>query len=618
MSRSDPSLPSLSAADTAFAKLIREVTVDNENRTHQNETQSDEEKDALPTPPANLPERFPPNFWDPYQAVPEPEANAVTSEFEAAFKYKSVSPSPIVGDNSNQDWLTDNLVQQQREHMRELYSNLDEQTVDAQVRKFMDELTELGEPPVYEDSFAALATENTEKLPLGALAAGLDDEVGELGDFAVNNALFDEFAQLLQSKPGDVDVDDLSGRVGPRVFDNEWAAIEKQVDDEIAGKLDLVSHAQDTKQAIEELLEENVESYQAEGGTNNEIRHEFNDGDPAETSYVFEEENEFAEHQPAEALNMVERLLLEAAPERVIDALEVALKPAPGRQELSDEKRAYTWYTLGIVYAEQGDSYHAVQCLQMVVNLARIHSELELKDSKHPLRLAARASVELAILYGGGMNTRLALSHIQRWLSLANEVWNETGEMMDDGALLNEDNELELTDALRQRVRKVLERHTGDADALKAASFLHTLARDNERALDALHGVADVCPKDALVWTRLAEVIGVSDDGLRARRKVVDLRPADPRAWALVGLAYTEMESHDKAAPYLLRALMMDEKLREEAEDKGNPSRRKVGKDVIDDSWSTVGLCARRLGYDELSGAAERREIEPFRAYFNF
>lgn len=598
------------SGDTAVDNIIRELTEDNTQNEKQLNTET---ADKLPGTPPNLPERFPPNFYDPYQSVPAPEANAVTSEFEAAFKYEPVSFSPIRAQSGDQDWLADELVREQRESMRKLYPDLDDKAVDNEVLKFMDGLAKLGEPPVYEDLFATLATGNS----VGVLAAGLDDDVGELGDFAANPDLFNEFAELLVPKEDNVKITVGPSTIGPRIFEEEWATLDREAEESVSEQLDLVTAAADLKQTVEEVLDETdeFEQIQESRTSDSDVRYELSGEDPVNRSYEFAKENSFLRHQAEEALSMAKTLIVEAPPERLIDALEAALNPGPGRDELSDEKRALAWFNLGVVHAEQGDVYRATQCFQLVVNLSRVNADLELKDSKHPLRLAATASVELAILYGvgGGMNTRLALSHVRRWLALASEVRGEGVEMSEDN--VDVDDELGITDSLRQSVRKFLEKNTGDADALKAASLLHTLARDEERAMDALYGVVDASSKDALAWTRLAERIGYTEDGVRARRKVVDLRPNDLRAWALVGVTYGEMEMWDKAAPYLLRALVMDKKLSDEVE---RTRKRNTNLKVVQNAWSSLGICARRLGLDELCGAAERREIEPFRAYFNF
>ena len=301
------------------------------------------------------------------------------------------------------------------------------------------------------------------------------------------------------------------------------------------------------------------------GYTFDQVRHRY-------PPYKFIENNKYLINAPQDPAYIEELYNIDSSMNESIKALEAAV-------QLTND--AHSWYSLGIRHYENEHDMDAIYALRKCVE-------------REPL-LDAYAT--LAVVYTNE-NFRLdAFDAITKWLDLKEEYKETTG-------IATTTNRID--DQLYERMIACLVQHPNDGELQMMMGVLCHLRNDLPRAVDCFKAALVIKPDDHKLWNKLGATFANQQQTELARDayfKALELHPTFIRARYNLAIACISENNYKEAIEHVLQSLKI---------------QQLESQPTSDSLWSTLKMAALMLDRPDLGAKCDEKELDAFKAEFDF
>eukprot|EP00038_Savillea_parva_P031413 m.86169 g.86169 ORF g.86169 m.86169 type:complete len:698 (+) comp9658_c1_seq1:174-2267(+) len=318
---------------------------------------------------------------------------------------------------------------------------------------------------------------------------------------------------------------------------------------------------------------------------------------PPPSEYVFEEHNPFLA-EPAtydEALQNAKEALYAGALSTAILWAEAAVQ--------KDKARADGWEVLGQYQAENEQEVQAITALQSCVRA-------------DPARSAAHLA--LAVSFTNEMRFVETYSSLEDAL-MSNPVYAKLPGLAELAATPVEP---KASGYMPQADRhaKVLSMYLKaaqlapagfDADVQVGLGVLFNVSNEYSKAVDCFRAALQSRPDDAALWNKLGATLANgnrSAEAVDAYARALELQPGYIRARYNLGISCINLKVYKDAAEHFLAALKMQQLATQDS------SRRNMSETI----WNSLRMTLLMSNNDELGELCRARDLEPFKAHFDF
>uniref|UniRef100_A0A7S2WQH7 Peroxin-5 n=2 Tax=Mucochytrium quahogii TaxID=96639 RepID=A0A7S2WQH7_9STRA len=244
-----------------------------------------------------------------------------------------------------------------------------------------------------------------------------------------------------------------------------------------------------------------------------------------------------------------------------------------------DGTHADAWRMLGVAHQENDQDPKAISCLERAVENDAYHLD---------------ALLGLGVSYVNELDQEKALKNLKAWvvnnpnfhgLEVSHDPYGD-GSLMDD---------------VMQLMLKAAEWAPNDADVQEVLGVLYNVSRDYNSAVVSFKKALSTKPDDYSLWNKLGATLANgqrSDEALPSYHRALELKPRYARGWLNLGISHSNLGNYKEAARCYLKALDL------------NPEAVHI--------WSYLRICFTCMERFDLIAASDKRDLDAFRAEFNF
>jgi len=244
-----------------------------------------------------------------------------------------------------------------------------------------------------------------------------------------------------------------------------------------------------------------------------------------------------------------------------------------------DATHADAWRMLGVAHQENDQDPKAIACLERAVENDAYHLD---------------ALLGLGVSYVNELDQERALKNLKAWVvnNPSFQGLEVTEDMYGDGSLM---------DDVMQLMLKAAEWAPNDPEVQQVLGVLFNVSRDFGSAVTAFRKALNARPDDYSLWNKLGATLANgqrSEEALPAYHRALELKPRYARGWLNLGISHSNLGNYSEAARCYLKALDL------------NPNAVHI--------WSYLRICFTCMERFDLIAAADKRNLDAFRAEFNF
>jgi len=318
---------------------------------------------------------------------------------------------------------------------------------------------------------------------------------------------------------------------------------------------------------------------------------------PPPAEYVFEEHNPFLA-EPAsydEALHNAKEALHAGALSTAILWAEAAVQ--------KDRARSDGWEVLGLYQAVNEQENQAIRALQACVRIdpARSAAHLALSVSyTNELRFEETYNSLEAALMSNPVYAKLP--------GLA-ELAATPATAKSSGYIPQSDRHAKVLSMFLKAAQ--LAPSGFDADVQVGLGVLFNISNEFSKAVDCFTAALQSRPDDAALWNKLGATLANgnrSAEAVDAYARALELQPGYIRARYNLGIACINLKVYKDAAEHFLAALKMQQLATQDS------SRRNMSETI----WNSLRMTLLMANSDDLAELCRARDLEPFKAHFDF
>lgn len=244
-----------------------------------------------------------------------------------------------------------------------------------------------------------------------------------------------------------------------------------------------------------------------------------------------------------------------------------------------DGTHADAWRMLGVAHQENDQDPRAIACLERAVENDAYHLD---------------ALLGLGVSYVNELDQEKALKNLKAWVvNNPNFAGLEVEQdMYGDGSLM---------DNVMQLMLKAAEWAPGDPEVQQVLGVLYNVSRDYNSAVLSFKAALNSKPNDYSLWNKLGATLANgqrSEEALPAYERALELKPTYARGWLNMGISHSNLGNYKDAVRSYLKAIDL------------NPDAVHI--------WSYLRICFTCMERFDLIAAADSRNLEAFRAEFQF
>mmetsp|Transcript_22063 Transcript_22063/g.39109 ORF Transcript_22063/g.39109 Transcript_22063/m.39109 type:complete len:676 (-) Transcript_22063:249-2276(-) len=244
-----------------------------------------------------------------------------------------------------------------------------------------------------------------------------------------------------------------------------------------------------------------------------------------------------------------------------------------------DSTHADAWRMLGVSHQENDQDPKAIACLERAVENDAYHLD---------------ALLDLGVSYVNELDHEKALSNLKAWVvNNPNFQGLEiTEDMYGNGSLM---------DNVTQLMLKAQEWAPNDPEVQQVLGVLYNVSRDYNSAVLSFQKALESKPDSYSLWNKLGATLANgqrSEEAVPAYHRALEIKPKHPRVWLNLGISHSNLGNYAEAARCYLKAIDL------------NPSAVHV--------WGYLRICFTCMERFDLIAAADKRNLEAFRAEFKF
>lgn len=261
-----------------------------------------------------------------------------------------------------------------------------------------------------------------------------------------------------------------------------------------------------------------------------------------------------------------------------------------------DPSHSEAWCQLGAAQAENENEREAIAALLKAVSL-------------DPYNI--QALLQLGVSYTNDLEESRALNYLATWLESNPDYQSETilaaknsideySQFYGSGA-----GHSHLDAGLHGQVtamfKEALRLRPADSQLHTVLGVLYHLSSDFDQSIECFKTALKLSPDSAQLWNKLGATLANSSrsgEAVHAYHRALQLRPRYVRALANLAISYANQNAHESACVYYLKCLQCN--------------------DQPDHIWSYLRISLAQLGKDELVELTHRRNVQLFKAHYDF